>query len=99
MVKCDNPNKLIKLIKEKFKRNFSEPTTGKIVFRLDNLICNIFLTTGTVNFQGKIDEKTEEYKNIILNFIEDINSEFDWITTKQFPRKTFILNRALVYFI
>ena len=77
MVKCDNPNKLIKLIKEKFKRNFSEPTTGKIVFRLDNLICNIFLTTGTVNFQGKIDEKTEEYKNIILNFIEEINSEID----------------------
>lgn len=77
MVKCDRPNILIELIKEKFKRNFSEPTTGKIVFRLDDLICNIFLTTGTVNFQGKINEKTEDYKNIILNFIEEINSEID----------------------
>lgn len=75
MIKCRFPNELIDEIYINFNVKPTEPTEGKIVFRIKSLICNIFLNTGTVNFQGKIDTESKMIKDEILMFIDSLNEK------------------------
>jgi ribonuclease HIII len=55
-IKCNNPERLIEILKVKFNIKAENPTSGKYVLRIDDVICNVFLT-GTVNFQGRVNEE------------------------------------------
>lgn len=75
MIKCKFPNDLVDEIYENFNIKPTEPTEGKVVFRIKSVICNIFLTTGTVNFQGKTDTESQIIKEEILASIEALNEK------------------------
>ncbi|MFW0068553.1 MAG: hypothetical protein AB8Y35_03220 [Coxiella endosymbiont of Dermacentor silvarum] len=75
MIKCRFPNELIDEIYINFNVKPTEPTEGKIVFRIKSVICNVFLNTGTVNFQGKVDTEAKIIKEEILGFIEVLNEK------------------------
>lgn len=75
MIKCRFPNELIDEISINFNVKPTEPTEGKIVFRIKSVICNIFLNTGTVNFQGKVDTEAKIIKEEILELIEVLNEK------------------------
>ena len=77
MIKCRFPNELVDEIRIEFGERPTEPTEGKIVFRIKSLICNIFLSTGTVNFQGKTDMDAKMVKEEILAMIEVLNDKED----------------------
>ena len=73
MIKCKFPNDLVDEIYKNFNIKPNEPTEGKVVFRIKSVICNIFLTTRTVNFQRKTDTKTQIIKKEILASIDALN--------------------------
>jgi len=73
MIKCKFPNELVDEIYISFNVKPTEPTEGKIVFRIKSIVCNIFLNTGTVNFQGKVDTEARIIKEEILEIIEALN--------------------------
>ena len=76
MLKCNNPLALVDALSYSFPNAVKEePTLGKVVFRIDKVICNIFLTTGTVNFQGKFDGPNKSTIESISLIIDSINSE------------------------
>lgn len=57
-VKPAQVDKLVNLISTKFNVIAEMPTTGKFVFRIDDVVCNIF-STGTVSFQGKPNQEIQ----------------------------------------
>lgn len=76
MIKCSNPNKLVALMEYAFPSvRHEEPTQGKIVFRINGIICNIFLNTGTVYFQGKTTGSNTTVMESIIEMINSINNE------------------------
>lgn len=76
MIKCSNPDKLVALIEYTFpSAKAEEPTEGKIVFRINGVICNIFLNTGTVYFQGKTTGPNTTTVESISEMIDAINDE------------------------
>lgn len=75
---CLNTSILDTSIKERFKNASRElPTIGKIVYRIDGLICNIFVNTGTVSFQGKTDIYTAKNIEVITEMITLINQQHE----------------------
>jgi hypothetical protein len=76
MIKCSNPDKLVALIEYAFPSiRQEEPTQGKIVFRINDIICNIFLNTGTVYFQGKTTGPNIPIMESIVEMIHFVNNE------------------------
>jgi hypothetical protein len=77
MQKCMNPLKLVSLLELHFPdAQVEEPTEGKVVFRLNGgVICNIYLNTGTVYFQGKTTGKNKQIIESIENMMISINDE------------------------
>ncbi len=77
MQKCINPLKLVNFMERNFPdAQIEEPTYGKMVFRLrSGVICNIFLNTGTVYFQGKTTGNNRQIIDLIENAMILINDE------------------------
>lgn len=75
---CFNPNLLDSLLRGRFNNaQREEPTLGKIVYRIDGLICNIFVNTGTVSFQGRTDIYTTRNIEVITEMITSINQQHE----------------------
>lgn len=73
-MQCCDTGRLINAIEGIFPAiRSTEPTMGKVVFRIDGVICNIFITTGTVNFQGKNTPEAQVIIKTISNIVETIN--------------------------
>lgn len=76
MIKCSTPDKLVALMEYTFPSvRPEEPTYGKIVFRINGVICNIFLSNGTVYFQGKTTGPNTNIVESIISMINFINNE------------------------
>ena len=58
-IKCNDPDRLIQTLQIKFGVLAENPTIGKYVLRIDDVICNVF-SNGTVNFQGKVNTYIHE---------------------------------------
>ncbi|BBL22542.1 hypothetical protein F939_00026 [Acinetobacter radioresistens DSM 6976 = NBRC 102413 = CIP 103788] len=75
---CFNTSILDSSMKNRFRAaSREEPTIGKIVYRIDGLICNIFANTGTVSFQGKTDIYTSKNIEVITEMIQSINRQHE----------------------
>ena len=70
-MKCNDIEMLKNHITELYKVKGSQVSEVQIQFRINEFIANIF-SNGTVNFQGKPNEKL---KQNISNYIEIINKD------------------------